>query len=167
MSDKEEKGDVVLEEERLTGENILEFFFSKKYQIVLLMEEVREDITKATHAVERAQAIYDAALAEFNRLKSGHEAEYKILHPSCSPLDLHKYVMEKLELEYKALARKEESLILEKQSLARKEESLILEKQSLARKEDMKMRLLLEQQSKGNFMFSDDSSLHCTINLPP
>jgi hypothetical protein len=143
----------------LTGE--------KKHQIVLLMEEVREEITKATHAVERAQAIYDAALAEFNRLKSAHEAEYKILHPSCSPLDLHKYVMEKLELEYKALILEKESLILEKQSLARKEKSLILEKQSLSRKEDMQMRLLPEQQSKGNFMFSADFTLHCTINLPP
>ena len=116
------------------------------------MEELREEVTKATQAVERAQSIFDASLAEFNILKSAHEADYQKSHPSCSPLDLHNYVMEKLKAEYEDLARKEDSLI-------------ILEERNLSRKEDMQKRLFLEQQAKCNFIFSVHIATSCPFFL--
>jgi hypothetical protein len=104
-----------------------------------------EAIPKATQAVERAQAIYDAALEEYNDLKLACEAEYKILHPGCPPLELHKYVMEILKAAYDSLARKEENLKAAYDSLARKEENLARKKENLTLDKEL---LLLQRERR-------------------
>ena len=119
--------------------------------------ELRQSITKANQAVEKAQSDYDNMLTRVSNLEAEYTKDFQQKNPNASFVDTDQYLKTTLKFDYQNLARKEQNLaeLLKQQTELLKQQTGLLKQQTGL----LKQQTILLQRDRISYLIIEETAM--------